>query len=609
MKTRQDGSMAAVVAVTITAVGLTAMTVQNYRSSAKNTVAAANVRRDSDKKHEAAINAAARFKALLSPREQGGRYIPGFLATNYFDDNWSLKQNGNLSVAASLASANSVSMNLASDSTQEMKQALKVLANGESAVSAAGSSSQPYTVQIINVNRDNASAMDLVTSVDIKVTTKEGGKVLSNSFRVPMQAPEARDPVLKYRKKNTGSYQTVTGDMTLDPGTYQFQAFGSGIVYYAKITQDTDENIKGVVNGKPTHRATTWDSEDQAIGDPVEVTVGQALTNQDIQFDQSSCSESGTTESVSMPPSHKVRMQLYGVDGKLASGGNNNREFTVKTNVAATAYDTYNGVTVHDYQTKCTEQCPYLGDTYDPSQIYGGDTIGAHFSEAKLSGKDAGDMTDAWVYQEAHKYGITQKKVCFNLDDDKSIDLNDEHYFEKGHFYAYSVNTCRRQFLMARDNCGCVSEDTKILMGDGKTEKRIDQIAEGDKVWNPVLKKAMPIHHLSRGPEKVPLLTIKTAGDELNATGNHPFPTRSGMKTAFQLEVGEEIQLASGRWAKIEAIKVKGHEAGHAPVVWNIEIDAPADNWDAHHYVANGIDTGDLFIQRTLESGKLSARN
>lgn len=145
-------------------------------------------------------------------------------------------------------------------------------------------------------------------------------------------------------------------------------------------------------------------------------------------------------------------------------------------------------------------------------------------------------------------------------------------------------------------------------MGDDKTEKRIDQIVKGDRISNLLLKKALAICRMTRGPEKIPMLKFKVDGKSLSVRGNHPFPTRSGMKTTFSLSVGDEILVQDKGWQSITSIE--SVEAGaQAPNVWNIEVDAPGDQWDAHHYVANGVVTGDLMIQVKLQNDARTVQN
>ncbi|MBC7533971.1 MAG: hypothetical protein H7318_20585 [Oligoflexus sp.] len=104
------------------------------------------------------------------------------------------------------------------------------------------------------------------------------------------------------------------------------------------------------------------------------------------------------------------------------------------------------------------------------------------------------------------------------------------------------------------------------------------------------------------------MLKFKVDGKSLSVRGNHPFPTRSGMKTTFSLRVGDEILVQDKGWQSIASIE--SVEAGaQAPNVWNIEVDAPGDQWDAHHYVANGVVTGDLMIQVKLQNDARTVQN
>ncbi len=165
------------------------------------------------------------------------------------------------------------------------------------------------------------------------------------------------------------------------------------------------------------------------------------------------------------------------------------------------------------------------------------------------------------------------------------------------------VKTCSRKFLFQRLACGCVTADTLITLGDGRTTKRIDQLEPNDLVWNPLIKKAFPIRKVTQGPEKVPMIEIMLGRQKIKATGNHPFISKKGAVAAYRLEVGDSLLMGDDKWLKIDSIQALS--AGETPpIVWNLEIEAPDHDLDAHQVVANGIATGDLVIQKKLQSSQ-----
>ena len=173
-------------------------------------------------------------------------------------------------------------------------------------------------------------------------------------------------------------------------------------------------------------------------------------------------------------------------------------------------------------------------------------------------------------------------------------------------YYTYMPKTCARALLMTRNNCGCFSDDTKILLGDGTTEKRITELSSADLIWNPITKKAMAIEKMTQGPEPIPMLEVSAAGKSVKVTGKHPFPTPDGVRTAFTLQVGDRIKIGGHReWVKIERIQVLAVPEGKPPVVWNLELRGSKAEAD-HYIVADGIITGDLYLQRLLETNVAS---
>ncbi|RYZ87254.1 MAG: hypothetical protein EOP04_12115 [Proteobacteria bacterium] len=167
------------------------------------------------------------------------------------------------------------------------------------------------------------------------------------------------------------------------------------------------------------------------------------------------------------------------------------------------------------------------------------------------------------------------------------------------------MKTCKRKLLFKRGVCGCFADDTQITLGDGITQKAISSLTYEDTVWNPLLKRAFGIRRITRGPEKVPMIKITADGKSVSVTGKHPFPTKEGNKTAFSLSVGDSIRSASGDWVEVEQIDIEvKKDSAKDPVVWNVELDAPNEDEDAHHVLANGVVTGDYFIQVKLEQAR-----
>lgn len=607
MKNNQDGFTAIAFAVAATALGLATMTVQNYRDQASHKIAEINMERERAKNRDAVVNAASLYKALLSERKgPGGNYIPGIYAVNYFSKDWVMKRNSVLDGINDFTLENNYSVHVkSSTSTSDvLDKSTKVFKEEKTAKSVADETLQ---VDIMNLQRvTDASAPGFgvqVEYVDVRVSPVSGSiKGMSPvTVRVPIQPPQPRDVKLMYRKVGGGSWAELKNGLNLGSGNYEFKATASGIL----VSVATNYDGKGWVmrgvdkNGQPTHEAVSYRATDKDIGDSFVEDLGGAT-----KFDGGSCT------ATPVDGSHTLQLKYYPVGEKAVT----------MDLIQIKAGDASSGggkvLTVGDYKNMCSApgQCPFVDRTaitgdYPDGSIDAGDIANTFMTKRWASGspQDVGSLSGDWTFQEAQHYKIGTQKLCINLDD-SNPEADPTGYFHKGNLTLVSEPSCEPVFLVQRSACGCVAEDTKILMGDGKTEKEIKLITKGEMIWNPLLKKAMPIRKMTVGPEKIPLLKVAVGSQVLSVTGNHPFPTRSGMKTAYSLSAGEEVMVEGQGWVKIGSITAV--EAGaKAPNVWNIEVEAPDHDEDAHHYVANGVVTGDLMIQINLQKKAQTAQN
>ena len=158
-------------------------------------------------------------------------------------------------------------------------------------------------------------------------------------------------------------------------------------------------------------------------------------------------------------------------------------------------------------------------------------------------------------------------------------------------------NSCKKQDIGPRGGSGCFSSDTLIRTSWGQ-DISISQLRAGDHVWNPITEKSQTIKRVIRGPEKHPLLEITVGEYQVNVTKNHPFLTDRGLLTARELRLGDKIPLSgsSQKWEKILSLKPV-NPVDH--IVWNIELEGGASASD-HFLLADGVVTGDLYLQKSL---------
>ena len=163
----------------------------------------------------------------------------------------------------------------------------------------------------------------------------------------------------------------------------------------------------------------------------------------------------------------------------------------------------------------------------------------------------------------------------------------------------------------------CFTPETRILMGDQKTTKRIYEIAYGEEIWNPVLGKAVPVRNLTAGPEALPMLEIGYGETTVHVTLGHPMVVldesprispaslRADDKVhAYKLKRARDVSLddsilgADGQYHRVTKLLVMPQKKDQA--VWNIKIDTDSARPEDHMLVADGIVTGDVEMQHKL---------
>lgn len=144
---------------------------------------------------------------------------------------------------------------------------------------------------------------------------------------------------------------------------------------------------------------------------------------------------------------------------------------------------------------------------------------------------------------------------------------------------------------------GCFPPGTKISMADG-SPKLIEKISTGDKVLNPVNKKAVRVGKIIQSAEANPLIEIGYEGVKVRVTQTHPMMTNKGLRKAADLALGDELRGADGVFHKITVLKQLPVAAGQQVV--NIELLPEEPGSDGHLIAADGLVTGDFVLQMEL---------
>lgn len=151
-----------------------------------------------------------------------------------------------------------------------------------------------------------------------------------------------------------------------------------------------------------------------------------------------------------------------------------------------------------------------------------------------------------------------------------------------------------------RINLGCFAFHTKLRMADGR-DREINQLKMGDLVFNPINKRAMKIKRTTNGPEKDDLVVFTAATKQIRVTTKHPMLTKHGVATAISLRAGDEIMNEQGTWQRIDAVS---REKATLSVI-NVELDTASSDPADHALLADGLVTGDLYLQEQLSGGKM----
>jgi len=146
-----------------------------------------------------------------------------------------------------------------------------------------------------------------------------------------------------------------------------------------------------------------------------------------------------------------------------------------------------------------------------------------------------------------------------------------------------------------RINLGCFAYHTKLRMADG-SDREISRINRGDLVLNPMNKRAMKVKRTTSGPEKEALVVLSAGTLQVQVTTMHPMITRHGVATAISLHVGDEIMDQRGAWQKIDKLT---RQVATLSVI-NIELDTASTAPEDHALLADGLITGDLYLQEHM---------
>ncbi len=151
-----------------------------------------------------------------------------------------------------------------------------------------------------------------------------------------------------------------------------------------------------------------------------------------------------------------------------------------------------------------------------------------------------------------------------------------------------------------RNEIGCFDTGTELVLGDGQSVSRVEDIKVGDYLLNPVTQKSMKVTKIIWGPEKSGLFLIEMGMRSIKVSQTHPFATARGLLQAQELVAGDRILGENGRYHDI--MSVRRFEPVEGQLVWNFEFDTDSDLPEDHFLLSKeGIVSGDITLQGMLE--------
>ena len=142
---------------------------------------------------------------------------------------------------------------------------------------------------------------------------------------------------------------------------------------------------------------------------------------------------------------------------------------------------------------------------------------------------------------------------------------------------------------------GCFVEGTQIEVAQG-VNRPIEKLRAGQNVRLANGQYAT-IERLVAGPEPEPVVEIETSfGQRITVTSEHPLMTTAGMQLAKGLRLGQQLLDAHGRAAAIVFMRKRDYDRQ----VYNFEVLSTSQNVADHTVIANGLQSGDLYLQNKI---------
>ncbi|MBC7659532.1 MAG: hypothetical protein H7249_07460 [Chitinophagaceae bacterium] len=602
--------------------------------------------------------------AMSSAKLGGSIHEPAIFPTDYFASSWNLLPNP---FSNTTLTTNGTSVTIKGFSDKELSPSeLNELFLGHKTMASAALMANTESLQVVGMVRDSLNKY-YVKAVDVKATTKATVDHPTTVMigRIDLPAPLPGTSILKIKPETGGSFTTNFGTQSnpLPSGKYVLEVWADGVVHHAKVWNDSGwSNIVGInTDNQITHFANNIHSTLTPLGDTELIFLGTNVlgaatvinTTNTIaagnaqKVEQPTCSAfivepivsvagggggSGTTTTTTASQSSAAakttyHVDLIGVDGQQHTTTLDQPMWitVTTTTTLVTNITTVGGNNSVDSSNNCRNSCTAMTTDQEYQTNYWGFLDHSYFGGLDQTiPKNTLDTFEPGQTAEVQRLGgkgsycanneLVAQKIVSSLGISKPSDVDVNNLWTQfaavvgpakdlEQYYVYMEPACQRQYVSQRNGCGCFEESTQILMANGSLRKA-SQIRRGDILWNPMTQRGAVVRDVVAGPEVLPLYTIKLGSTEIKVTEGHPFLTSKGLKQAKELMAGDSV-LDGGTATPITSITRDIRSANTPdPEVWNFELEGSSSD-DDHYVVANGIMTGDLYLQKKLGKAKI----
>lgn len=205
---------------------------------------------------------------------------------------------------------------------------------------------------------------------------------------------------------------------------------------------------------------------------------------------------------------------------------------------------------------------------------------------------------------QAQVRGQCRPQFCYGNPDGTTTCEYPYNDFPTCNWYAVGYGQDGKEYPEPNRGCqyGCVTGETSIRFADGK-DRPAYGVREGDLLWNPVRRKAQRVKRWLTGPEALPLVEVGLGKDKVRVTSKHPFFVEREGKTVVvggaELKKTDKLLGPDELYHPISSLETL--HLGARQKVYNFELETLSEDPKDHMLSANGIVTGDLWLQEKLE--------